>query len=293
MASLKRRIPGLAGALADRLKTTVHEAQRDDLPGEAAKIAYFFLLSLFPAVLIIFALTGIVGGDAAFTYITDAAKAFVPASAWQFVQDLIREITDRERPGVLSLGIVITLWGASNGIAALTMALNKVYDVREGRGWWRRRGLALLILVVGAVLLVLGAAAFVPSVAWLGGTWFMPLWNVLRWALAFVLVASAIWLAYYMLPARNQRGALRETAIGAVVATTGWALATGAFGLYVNNFARYGRMYGAIGAIIVLMIWFYITALAVLAGGELAAVLEQRQARRVDYGPAALPDVSD
>ena len=90
----------------------------------------------------------------------------------------------------------------------------------------------------------------------------------------------AIWLAYYVLPAREQRNVLAETATGAIVATLGWVLATGAFGLYVSNFGNYGRTYGTIGAIIVLMIWFYITALAVLFGGELAAILEQRNTER-------------
>lgn len=270
----------LARETADLLRTTVREAIRDDLAGEAAKMAYFFFLSLFPLVLIVFALTGIVGGDDAFVYLTNAAEAVVPGSAWQFVQELIREITERERPGALSVGIVLTLWGASNGIASLTMALNRVYDLHEGRGWWKRRALAIVILAVGTILLVLGATALVLGVTWLGGPRLASLWNVLRWPLAFVLVAATIWLAYYVLPARDQRGALAETAVGALVATTGWMLATAAFGLYVNNFARYGRTYGAIGAIIVLMIWFYITALAVLFGGELAALLEQRHRQR-------------
>jgi membrane protein len=258
------------------VRATVREALDDDLAGEAAKMAYFFFLSLFPLVLIVFAVTGIVGGDDTFARIAAVAETAIPAYAWQFVRDLIREITERERPGVLSIGIVLTLWAASNGIAALTSALNTIYDVPEGRGWWKRRGLAVVVLIVGTVMGALGAAIMASGVARLRGAGLGPLWSVARWPLGFALVTATIWLAYYFLPARDQRPVVRETAAGALAATTGWALATLLLSVYVTNVGRYGRTYGAIGAVIVLMIWFYITAFAVLLGGEVAAVLERR-----------------
>jgi membrane protein len=275
-----KRLRELARDTADLFKTTGREALDDDLAGEAAKIAYFFFLSLFPLVLIVFALTGIVGGDETFARLAAAAETLVPGSAWQFVRELIREITERERPGVLSLGILLTLWAASNGIDALTRALNRIYDLREGRRWWRRRALAVVVLITGTVLLVSGAAAIVPGVGWLRVAGLGPAWAVMRWPLAIAVVTATIWLGYYLLPARDQRDVLRETAAGAVVATLGWMLATVLFGIYVANFGQYGRTYGAVGAIIVLMIWFYITGLAVLFGGEFAAVLEQRGRER-------------
>ena len=271
-----RRLREIGREAASVVKATVREALDDDLAGEAAKIAYFFFLSLFPLVLIVFALTGLVGGDEAFARIAAAAETLVPGSAWQFVRELIREITERERPGVLSVGILLTLWAASNGIDALIRALNRIYDLTEGRGWWWRRALAVVVLITGTVLLVVGAGALVPGVDRVLG----PLWAVVRWPLAVAVVTTTVWLGYYVLPARDQRGALRETAVGAVVATVGWILATALFGVYVTNFGRYGRTYGAIGAIIVLMIWFYITGFAVLFGGELAAVLEHRRRDR-------------
>jgi membrane protein len=270
------RLRALGREAARVVAATIRETLDDDLAGEAAKIAYFFFLSLFPLVLIVFALTGIVGGDEAFARIAAAAETLVPGSAWQFVRELIREITERERPGVLSLGILLTLWAASNGIDGLIRTLNTIYDLREGRGWWRRRALAVVVLIAGTVLLVVGAAALVPGVDRLLG----PVWTVVRWPLAIVVVTATVWLGYYVLPARDQRGALRETAIGAVVATVGGIVATVLFGLYVANFGRYGRTYGAIGAIIVLLIWFYITGFAVLFGAEVAAVLEQQGRER-------------
>ena len=279
-ASPDRARPSRAGSIGREivavLKATVRGALDDDLAGEAAKIAYFFFLSIFPLVLIVFALTGIIGGDEAFTRIAVAAERLVPGSAWQFVQELIREITERERPGVLSIGILLTLWAASNGVDALIRALNTIYDVREGRGWWRRRALAVVVLVTGTILLVVGAAALVPGVDRLLG----PISPIVRIPIAIAVITGAVWFGYYVLPARDQEGAVAETLIGAVVATFGWILASVLFGLYVTNFAEYGRTYGAIGAIIVLMIWFYISGFAVLFGGELAATLEERKRQR-------------
>src|SRR5918999_2604886 len=179
------RLRGIGPATAEVIKATVRETLDDDLAGEAAKMAYFFFLSLFPLVLIVFALTGIVGGDEVFGRVAAVAETAVPGYAWQFVRELIREITDRERPGVLSLGILLTLWAASNGIAGLTAALNTMYDVREGRGWWKRRALAVVVLVLGTILLVVGAAVLTPWLAWLRGSSLGPVWGMLRWPVAF------------------------------------------------------------------------------------------------------------
>jgi membrane protein len=253
-------------------RVIVRAMLEDDLMGEAAKMAYFFFLSLFPLILSVFAITGIVGGDEAFTRIFRVAETVVPQYAWQFVSQLIREITDRDRPGVLSFGILMTAWAASNGIAALTNVLNDIYRVNERRSWWRRRLLALAVLVIGVVLLVLGAAAVVPSVDWLRSKGLARA-NVIRWPLAIGLPTGAAWLAYRFLPARSPRHANRAMVGGALVATLLWLAVTVLFRMYVANFGSYDRTYGAVGAVIALLTWFYLSALAVLVGGEIAAVL--------------------
>ena len=242
-------------------------------------MAYYFFLSLFPLVLVIFAATGLVGGNAAFVRITDALEASVPDYAWQFVRDLIREVTTRQRPGILSFGIILTLWAASNGIAALTGGLNTIYDVREGRPWWKRRVIALGVLIGGVILVVAATAALLPGLAWAKQAGLGDGWRTARWLLAFGFLTGTIWLAYYYLPAREQRHVWPETLAGAAAATIIWLLAIAAFEYYVSNFGRYSRVYGAVGAVIVLLIWFYITAFAVLLGGELGAHLEHERRR--------------
>lgn len=262
------------------LRRTVADAIDDDIGGEAAKCAYFFFLSLFPLTLIVFALTGFLGGNAAFERITRAVESATPDYAWQFIQELIGEITQRRRPGALSVGIILALWAASNGISTLTHGLDRMYDVVDSRSWVQRRLLSLAVLAVGVVLLVALAAAVVPALA--AGLGLDDRWRQLRWPLAFVATTAVTWLAYRYLPARDQRGVWRETLIGAVTGTALWLMGTLAFSLYVSNFSRYGRLYGALGAVIVLLLWFYLTGIAILGGGELARVLEEEGRDTVD-----------
>lgn len=258
-----------------RLLEVTRGAMQHDITGEAAKIAYYFFLSLFPLVLILFALTGIIGGDAAFASITAAAARVVPQYGWQFVRDLISEVTDRSRPGVLSIGILLTLWAGSNGIAALTQGLNTIHGVPEGRGWWRRRAISIAVLVVGALSLVIGTAALIFSTEWLRGLGFGPTLSILRWPFGFALIAGAMWLMYRYLPVRGEAQSPRATAAGALAATTLWIVAGLLLRIYVTHFSRYGRTYGTVGAVIVLLLWFYVTATVILFGAELAVALEK------------------
>lgn len=250
-----------------------------DLAGEAAKMAYYFFLSLFPFVLSVFAFTGTVGGDAAFKSIATAAETAVPTSAWPFVRDLIREITHRQRPGIVSAGIVVTLLVASNGINALIRGLNLIYGVREGRPWWKRRLLSLGILIAGVVLVVAGTATFLPGLGWLHRAGFDVLWRVAWRPAGFVALTSALWLSYHYLPARDQRGTNAETLLGALIAASLWIGATDLFRIFLKQFGRSDRTYGVVGAVIVLMTWFYIGALVVLIGGEISAATEARRRR--------------
>lgn len=258
-------------------RATFRNARDDDLTGEAAKMAYFFFLSLFPMVLVLLAVTGLVGGEFAFVRITQAARTTVPDYGWQFVTSLIREVTDRRRPGTLSVGVIFALWAASSGVAALMGGLNTMYDVEERRPWWKRRLVALVVLAVGATLLVLSTAAFIPTAAWLEERGLWAPWSFARWPLGFLLLTGTAWMAYAFLPAGNERPSGRKSLLGAVVASALWIVATLLFRLYIAGFGRYSRVYGAVGAVIVLLIWFYIAALAVLVGGELAATLESRR----------------
>lgn len=239
-------------------------------------MAYFYFLSVFPALLIVFALTGFVGGDAAFARITTIVLTLTPPDATAFLHRFMAELASEHRPGLLSFGALVLLWAGSSGIAALTEALNRVHGVSEGRGWASRRALALSILAVGSVLIVLCTLIVVGGIAALRALGLSAVWDVVRWPLAAALPLLALWLAFYFLPDRGRRGGTWEAFIGATIATLLWALATALFSLYLASIRDYSRLYGAIGTVMALLIWFFLSALAVLVGGVVDASLERR-----------------
>jgi membrane protein len=266
---LIERLPPLGRDIAHRLLD-------EDFVGEAAKMAYFFFLSVFPALLIVFALTGFVGGDTAFARITTVVFTLTPPDASAFLHRFIAELANERRPGMLSFGALVLFWAGSSGVAALTDALNQIHGVSEARGWWSRRALALSILAIGSTLIVLGTVIVVGGVAALRAIGLSAVWDVVRWPLAAALPLVALWLAFYFLPDRSRPGGLWEAFIGAAVATLLWGLATALFSVYLTNIRDYSRVYGAIGTVMALLIWFFLSAFAVLLGGVVDASLTRR-----------------
>ena len=253
----------------------VQEARSDNLTGEAAKAAYYFFLSLWPLLLGLFAFTGIFGGEPAFEWIMGRITGALPSEPTRFLEGFVREITAEERPDVLSLGVVLTLWSGSSIFVSLAEGLNRIYDIAEGRPWWRRRLIAIGMLLVASVLLSVGATGVLAGEEILRRLGLGVAWNVARWPLAYLVIAALAWLIYYYLPNREQRMSIRYVTIGALVGTALWLVVTTVFRLYVGNWGDYGGTYGIVGGIIVLLIWLYLTALAILFGGEVAVSLEQ------------------
>ncbi|MFW6078815.1 MAG: YihY/virulence factor BrkB family protein [Gemmatimonadota bacterium] len=258
-------------------RQTLREARRDNITGEAAKVAFYLFLSLFPLVLVLFSLTGLIGGDAAFQWIMGRIQALVPGETATFLEQYVRQVTDQSRPDIFSLGLLLTLWAASGGFAALADGLNTMYDLRERRSWWRKRVIAVGLLLAAVVLVLGGAGVILAGPALIDRFGLPEVWFVLRWPVAFALVVAMFWLVYLVLPNRSQRGALLPTLGGAAVGAALWLLVMAAFRLYVANFARYSETYGFVGAVIVLMLWLQLTAAVALFGGEVAAVWESRR----------------
>ena len=268
------------------LKAIGREAMRDDITGEAAKAAYYFFLSFFPAILALFAFTGILGGQEAFDAIMRYLHNAMPGQAASYLEQFVREITGAQRPGMLSLGLLLTLWSASNIFAVLAEGLNVMYDLEEDRSWWKRRAMAIVATVAGLALFVSGAAAILAGPSLVDFLSLSRVWNVLRWPLAFLLVTAMIWLIYYLMPNRDQAGSKKPTLIGALVGCSLWTVATLGFRLYVSHFGTYSKTYGVVGGVLVLLLWLYLTALAILFGGEVAATLEQRETQGWNIGSA-------
>lgn len=283
LSAARARLHRLSRTLVGQI---FREAMDDGITGEAAKAAYYFFLSFFPLILALFAFTGILGGQEAFEWIMGWLHRALPGEAAEYLQAFVEEITGDSRPGMLSFGIVLTLWAASNVFAILTAGLNRMYDLDEDRPWWKRRLIALAALIVGLVLLTTAAVSLLAGPALIEIFGLGRYWFVLRWPLAFVLLVAMLWLVYYLLPARDQSGAWRPVLVGAVVGAALWVLGTLGFRLYVANFGSYSTTYGVVGGIIVLLVWLYLTALTILFGGEVAATLEQRAREDWETGKA-------
>jgi membrane protein len=271
-------------SLRDRVTRIGKDAIDDNITGEAAKAAFYFFLSLFPMLLVLFTATGLIGGEAAFARIMEWLEAALPDDAVQQVEGVVREITEDRRPGALSLGIVIAIWASSNFFAALGDGLDRMFGVSDRSSWFRKRGKALLLMLIGGAVLIGSALALVVGPQIARGLGLSPILPILAWPLVFVMLIGLTWMIYYILPAHDQSRMRRELLIGAVVATAVWLLATLAFRYYVSSVADYERMYGFLGGIIVLLLWLYITTLAFLLGGEVARVLADERHGRGDEG---------
>lgn len=251
------------------------EAMQDRITAEAARAAYYFFLSLFPLILALFALTGILGGDRTFEWIMSRLEMALPGEAARYLTQAVGEVTGESRPGILSFSILFTLWSASNIFAILADGLNRMYDLEETRAWWKRRLMALAAMLVGTVLLVGGSVALLAGPGLFAFLGLDAALEVLRLPLAILMLALLMWLVYFVLPDRDMRNSAKPTAIGALVGTGLWLAATLGFRVYVTQFGSYSQTYGVVGGIIVLLLWLYLTGLAILFGGEVAATLEQ------------------
>ncbi len=270
-------------------KRVWHETKRDDIFGRAAQLAYYFLLALFPLLIFLTSAIGLVVGSGTgirhtlFVYLARV----MPSSAFQLIDSTIWEVTTASGAGKLSFGLLAALWAASNGMGAITQALNVAYDVKETRSWWKQRAvaigltLALSVLIIAALLLVLvgGKIADLLASRYALGSIFAVTWKILQWpiALAFMLLAFA--LIYYFAPDLHDQD-WKWLTPGAVLGVVLWLIVSFAFKGYLHFFDSYSKTYGSLGAVIVLMLWLYLTGLAVLMGGEINSEIEAAAARQ-------------
>jgi membrane protein len=250
-------------------------ARRDRLAAESARVAYYAFLSLFPFLLALFALTGIVGGEDAFDWVMGQIASALPAEAFRVVEDFASQLISSRRPGVLSLSVVLTIYMASNVFAALFDGLNMAYCVKRRRRWWKKRAMSVVFLMV-VLAAMLGSAVTLlvgPELGRLIG--FDGLASILRWPLIYFVALGMMWLIYYFLPNHDQSRSKRRILVGAVVGTSMWAAGSVLFRLWVQLQSEY-TPYGFVWGGMLLLIWFQMTAFSILLGGHVAAELERR-----------------
>ncbi len=261
----------------------------DDVLGRAAQLAYNFLFAIFPGLIFVTAVLGMLAGpgsqlrESLMRYMATA----MPGAASQLVEQNLQQTSQASGGWKMLLGLVLALWSASAGMAALQDTLNAVYNVREGRPFWKTRlqaiGLtivcSLLVLVaIGIILFGNAAANFVSAHMGLGPviTW---TWKIVQWPIALLFLTLVFAIIYYAAPDVEQRH-WQWISPGAVVGMALWLGVSFAFRVYLHFFNSYSATYGALGAVIILMLWFYVTGAAVLTGGEVNAEIENAAAKR-------------
>ncbi len=267
-------------------KRVFREIIDDDVPGQAAKVAFYMFSSLPPALLVIFALTGLLGGESVAEFITTRIQDALPGSADEetsaagYVSRFVDEVVYVNAPGPLSIGLLLGLWASSAVFVALTESLNRAFDVPEARSWFRKRALALgtmlgfaLLFLCGSIVLLAGPR--IAEVLRLGSAGAF-VWSIAQWPLAFVLVVVAFFIVYYMLPNRDQSGCRSILMRSSAIAAGLWLLATLGFRLYITDFSSYSATYGFVGAVMVLLLWMYLTSFVILVGGEISAEMERQ-----------------
>lgn len=264
------------------LKHLYEKIKDDEITGLAAQLAYYFLLSIFP--LLIFTITLLPYFPVTTDDIINMLAAYVPDESMNLLESSLMTVMETSNGGLLSFGILATIWSASNGINAIIRALNHAYDVEERRSFIVSRSLALvltvamiIVVVVSLLLPIFGKMILGVIFDFLG---FEPsyLYTLLRWTISIAITTFVFTMLYWLGP--DKKIPLKSAWPGALFASIGWALSSLAFSFYVNSFANYSATYGSLGGLIVLMLWFYISGFVIIVGGEINAVLAKYRTKK-------------
>ncbi len=270
---------------------------QNDLTNRGYELAYNFLMAVFPMLLFLVALFGIFAkeGSALQQNLFMYAQQALPPAAYTLVSKTLQEVIHNTGGGKLTFGLALALYSASGGMVQLMTNLNNAYAVREGRSWIKRHLIAIgltagiSVLVIAAMFLVLagGNIAHLAAAKWGLGDFAVVGWKVLEYVLALVFIVFSYAVIYYFAPDLKERHWYWITP-GSVIGVALWIAVTAAFRVYLHFFNSYSKTYGSLGAVIILLLWFYVTGLAFLVGGEINATIEHAAA---EHGhPEAKPE---
>ncbi len=258
--------------------------QKDDVFGQAAQLSYYALLAVFPLLLFLTALIGMLSSTSSdvFDNLLSYARQMLPYEAFKLVVSTLKEIQKGAGGGKLGFGIVGWLWASSTGMAAIMDGLNRAYEVREDRPWWKARAVAIgltvlfsVFAITATVLVLYGSKAGEIITGYFGfESYFTDLWRILQWPVAALFLLAALALLYGYAPNRV-RGGWRHLLVGALAGMLLWLAVSFLFREYLHFFPSYNLTYGSLGAVIVLLLWFYLSGAAILIGAEVGCELER------------------
>ncbi|MGH4118123.1 YihY/virulence factor BrkB family protein [Clostridium sp.] len=259
------------------LKELVTRAIDDDITALAAQVTYYLLLSFFPFLLLLLSMIGYsdLKSDDVLVYLSQ----IMPQSSFDLIYTTVIDVFDSKTVNLLSISLIGLVWSGSSGFRAIIKGLNKAYDEKETRAYWRTL-LISISFMIGLALVIIAAVALVVFGQTLGGIFvdkfnvssnFILNWDIIRYLVTLCGMVFIFAALYHFTPCR--RLTWKEVMPGATFSTLGWLISSLGFAYYVNNFNNYSSVYGGIGGVIVLMLWLYITSIIILLGGEINALL--------------------
>jgi membrane protein len=277
-------------------KRSLKEYKKDDLPDRAAALTYFGIQAIFPGLLVLVSLLGILGKSATQPLITNLGQA-APASIRKIIlSDVTHLQHSHAASGIVGLaGLVLALWSASNYVAAFMRASNAIYDVPEGRPIWKTAPIRLAVTLITMILLVAAAVIVVVTgglarkagdVLGVGGA-AVTVWDIAKWPVLLIIIAVILAVLYWASP--NARHGFQWVSPGGVIAVVLWLVASGLFAVYVANFGHYNKIYGSLAGVIIFLIWMWVSNVAILLGAEFNAELERGRAIAGGHPPGREP----
>lgn len=263
------------------IKELLTRIKKVDVTGLASQLAFFFLLSLFPLLIFMITLLPYLNLDQSEIFIF--IREYAPASVASLIERTLGEILNNRNGGLLSFGVLATIWSASKGMNALTKALNRSYFQEETRSFIVARGMSVVftvmligVLVMALLLPVFGQQIGVFVFSYLGiEEGFLKLWISMRWIIPPILIYLVFSLIYWLVP--NLKLHYKSVLLGSAFSTIGWIVTSFGFSFYVGSYGNYSTTYGSIGTIIVLMMWLYLSAIILMLGGQINAVMSERK----------------
>ncbi|GFP73991.1 YihY/virulence factor BrkB family protein [Clostridium fungisolvens] len=267
------------GCLTDILKTLIKKVMNDDIFALASQLAYNLILSFFPFLMFIMTIVGM--SSLKSEQILSSLSLVLPVSAFNLIKSTVIEVVEVQQKNLLWISLLLALWTSSSGFSGVIKGLNKAYEVKESRSYFKVTSIAILCTVVFALMIVI--TLFLMVFGDLIGQFLMArfpfdetikfMWDMVRFMFLISMMILVFASLYHFTP--NRKLGWSEVLPGAVVSTVGWLLVSYLFSYYVNHFNNYSRFYGSLGAMFILMTWLFITSLILLLGGEINAVLAE------------------
>ena len=253
----------------------------DDIFALAAQLAYYLILSFFPFLIFLLTLVGFSNLDS--MEVLGALRAMLPTSAFELIYSVIIEVIEKQNTGLLGASLLLVVWSASSAFRAVIKGINKAYGLNENRSFVKRAFIAIIctfalafVIMLTLVMLVFGGligdllASYLPfpSVVY-------RIWNFLRYILVIFMMILIFASIYRYTPSKRLRW--REVVPGAIACTGGWFIVSLGFSFYINNFSNYSKIYGGLGAVIILITWLYLTSIILILGGEINSLIVIRK----------------